>query len=40
MGVEEAYNAAITNKPACGSINMSNQFSNTEQSKTGTNNQN
>jgi cyclic pyranopterin phosphate synthase len=28
MGVEEAYNAAITNKPACGSINMSNQFSN------------
>lgn len=28
MGVEEAYTAAINNKPACGSINMSNQFSN------------
>lgn len=28
MGIAEAYNAAIMNKPACGSINMSNQFSN------------
>lgn len=28
MGVEKAYLAAIGNKPSCGSINQSNQFSN------------
>jgi len=28
MGIENAYRAAISNKPACGSINQSNQFSN------------
>lgn len=28
MGIENAYQAAIANKPACGSINQSNQFSN------------
>jgi cyclic pyranopterin phosphate synthase len=28
MGVEKAYLAAIANKPSCGSINQSNQFSN------------
>lgn len=28
MGIENAYRSAIANKPACGSINQSNQFSN------------
>ncbi len=28
MGIEEAYLAAIQNKPSCGSINQKNQFSN------------
>lgn len=28
MGIENAYFAAIQNKPACGSINQKNQFSN------------
>ena len=28
MGIENAWKAAVNNKPACGSINMSNQFSN------------
>lgn len=28
MGIEKAWQAAVNNKPACGSINMSNQFSN------------
>lgn len=28
MGIENAYLAAISNKPACGSINQMNQFSN------------
>jgi cyclic pyranopterin phosphate synthase len=28
MGIENAYRAAIQNKPSCGSINLSKQFSN------------
>lgn len=28
MGIENAYQAAIQNKPSCGSINLSKQFSN------------
>jgi cyclic pyranopterin phosphate synthase len=28
MGIENAYKAAIQNKPSCGSINLSKQFSN------------
>ncbi len=28
MGIEKAWEAAITNKPACGSVNHKNQFSN------------
>ncbi len=28
MGIEKAYRAAIQNKPSCGSINLSKQFSN------------
>ena len=28
MGIEEAYHAALTNKPLCGSVNHKNQFNN------------